>query len=310
MPMTKLASQLRKPAMDMAGGRGPCLKSSAPMNCGMEPTTKRAPRQAVLTGWNTENWADILNNVSRARILKHVDMLNGLSPTSFERSHGSPMGGVSLMYVVLHRVDAYHSCAVVQFEGTRNTLCIVYVAVCVLRLPSLLSSYAVFVCRLRTDPTSALSIVPQSVAYAIYWRDLLVRVRDGLHQPPATRCAPLTEPDGEADDEAADADQTDVGHPVEVLAKVEGHRDGDGHDHHDHHANEQQRPTARLLHQRNLRYNVQRICNVSDFTGFNRMIVHFPCTYKTASWMVSGQGRTTVHISPFYIVYCVLTPFP
>ena len=36
----KLANQLRNPAKDIAGGRGPCLKSSAPMNCGMDPTNK------------------------------------------------------------------------------------------------------------------------------------------------------------------------------------------------------------------------------------------------------------------------------
>ena len=34
----KLASQLRRPAMDMAGGLGPCLNNSAPINCGIEPT--------------------------------------------------------------------------------------------------------------------------------------------------------------------------------------------------------------------------------------------------------------------------------
>ena len=37
MATMKLHNQLMKPASDMAGGRGPCLKSSAVMNCGMEP---------------------------------------------------------------------------------------------------------------------------------------------------------------------------------------------------------------------------------------------------------------------------------
>lgn len=37
----KLQIQLRSPAMDMAGGRGPCLNSSPPMNCGMEPAGER-----------------------------------------------------------------------------------------------------------------------------------------------------------------------------------------------------------------------------------------------------------------------------
>ncbi len=38
IPTRKLQSQLSSPAMDMAGGRGPCLNNSPPMNCGIEPT--------------------------------------------------------------------------------------------------------------------------------------------------------------------------------------------------------------------------------------------------------------------------------
>lgn len=37
MPTTKLANQFISPAKDIAAGRGPCLNSSAPMNCGIEP---------------------------------------------------------------------------------------------------------------------------------------------------------------------------------------------------------------------------------------------------------------------------------
>ena len=40
IPTAKLHSQLRKPAIDMAGGRGPCLNISAPMNCGTDPMGK------------------------------------------------------------------------------------------------------------------------------------------------------------------------------------------------------------------------------------------------------------------------------
>ena len=37
IPTIKLLNQFKKPAIDMAGGRGPCLNNSAPINCGMDP---------------------------------------------------------------------------------------------------------------------------------------------------------------------------------------------------------------------------------------------------------------------------------
>ena len=40
IPTRKLHSQFRSPAMDIAGGRGPCLNNSPPINCGIEPIMK------------------------------------------------------------------------------------------------------------------------------------------------------------------------------------------------------------------------------------------------------------------------------
>jgi len=37
IPTITLHNQLSKPANDIAGGLGPCLNNSAPMNCGMDP---------------------------------------------------------------------------------------------------------------------------------------------------------------------------------------------------------------------------------------------------------------------------------
>ena len=52
MAMMKLHSQLRNPAMDIAGGRGPVLNNSAGMNCGIEPETRVGDSKSSFLDFN------------------------------------------------------------------------------------------------------------------------------------------------------------------------------------------------------------------------------------------------------------------